>query len=338
MSSQATRIEPALLSTHPKRIGSDDQADIEGHQILGPLNSSLTGRTYLARHRELGRMVVIKLLHTNADTKTRARFEREARALSQVSHDHVAGLLGFGTTTGGRRYMIVEHVEGRDLRQTLARWGRLPERRALRLLDQLARALHAVHTAGLVHRNLKPESVLLGQGRDGKELVKLTNFGLVRGEPADGELGVTRTGPMLGTPRYWSPEQVLGEPADARSDIYAFGVLAYELLTGHTPFQSTTTEGFAWQHVVVAPPRALDGEGRPRLRPEIERFLDRCLAKHRDQRYESMLEVRRALKRARTRIPPAPSPTLRERLNTPELWLAIGIAFFVGVLAALVLR
>ena len=124
MSPQAPRAERDFLSMQATFIGGDDQPDIEGHQLLGPLNNSLTGRTYLARHRELGRMVVIKLLHATADSKTRGRFEREARALSQVSHDHVASLLGYGTTTLGRRYLIVEHVEGRDLRQTLARWGR----------------------------------------------------------------------------------------------------------------------------------------------------------------------------------------------------------------------
>lgn len=322
--------------------------DIDGqYQILGPLGSSLTGRSFLARHRELGRLVVVKFMHETASPRTRGRFEREARALAQVSHDHVASLLGYGRTADGRRYMVVEHVEGRDLRQTLNRWGRLPERRALRILEQLARALSAVHAVGLVHRNLKPETVLLGQARDGKEIVKLTNFGLVRGEPnALGESEEssrnTQTGPMHGTPRYWSPEQVLGEPTDARSDVYAFGVLAYELLTGHTPFQSTTTVGFAWQHVSVTPPRPLDRDGRPRLRPELERILSRCLAKQPDLRYPSMVEVRKALTLARRlKVTPA-APRLGQRLATrlrqPETLLVIASAFLAGLLGALIAR
>jgi len=322
--------------------------DIDGqYQILGPLGSSLTGKSFLARHRELGRLVVVKFMHETADARTRGRFEREARALTQLSHDHVASLLGYGRTADGRRYMVVEHVEGRDLRQTLNRWGRLPERRALRILEQLARALTAVHAVGLVHRNLKPETVLLGQSRDGKEIVKLTNFGLVRGEPsdpgafADGNSN-SRTGPMHGTPRYWSPEQVLGEPTDARSDIYAFGVLAYELLTGHTPFQSTTTMGFAWQHVSVSPPRPLDREGRPRLRPELERILARCLAKQPDQRFASMTDVRAALSRVRKvnvkALAPSPGQRLVARLRQPETWLIIASAFLAGLLGSLIAR
>jgi len=336
-------------SAQPTRRALDPIAaapayDIDGqYQILGPLGSSLTGRSFLARHRELGRLVVVKFMHETADARTRGRFEREARALAQVSHDHVASLLGYGRTADGRRYMVVEHVEGRDLRQTLARWGRLPEKRALRILEQLSRALGAVHAVGLVHRNLKPETVLLGQARDGKEVVKLTNFGLVRSEPSEhGDMtGNTRTGPMHGTPRYWSPEQVLGEPTDGRSDIYAFGVLAYELLSGHTPFQSTTTEGFAWQHVSVTPPRPVDNDGRPRLRPELERFLSRCLAKQPDQRYASMTELRRALIHTRTAKvapPPTVSQRLAARIAQPETWLVIASAFMAGLLGALIAR
>jgi len=325
--------------------GAHAASDIDGqYQVLGPLGSSLTGRSFLARHRERGRLVVVKFMHETANAHTRGRFEREARALAQVSHDHVASLLGYGRTADGRRYMVVEHVDGRDLRQTLARWGRLPERRALRILEQLARALTAVHAVGLVHRNLKPETVLLGQARDGKEIVKLTNFGLVRSEPSEfGDSSTnTRTGPMHGTPRYWSPEQVLGEATDARSDIYAFGVLAYELLTGHTPFQSTTTEGFAWQHVSITPPRPLDGDGHSRLRSELERLLSRCLAKQPDQRYASMSEVRKALSRARiSKVAPRP-PSVGQRfigsLRQPEVWLILASAFMAGVLGALIAR
>ena len=320
--------------------------DLDAHyQILGPLGSSLTGRSFLARHRELGRLVIVKLMHDSAVARSSRiphRFEREARALAQVQHEHVAGLLGYGRTADGRRYMIVEHVDGRDLRATLQRWGRLPERRALRILDQLGQALGAVHAAGLVHRNLKPESILIGQSRDGLEIVKLTNFGLVRSDEPKGEGERTRTGPMHGTPRYWSPEQVLGAPVDARSDIYAFGVLAYELLTGATPFESSTTEGFAWQHVSLAPPRPLDAEGRPRLRPETERFLARCLEKDPAQRFPTMHDARRALLKLRQRPSARRRPDLAQRLaaraRQPETWLVIASAFMAGLLGALIGR
>lgn len=318
---------------------ADKLHDLDGaYQILGPIGSSLTGRSFLARDRELGRLVVVKLMHESADARVRSRFEREAKALSRLSHDHVASLIAYGRTADNRRYMIVEHVDGHDLRKTLERWGHLPERRALRILDQLARALQAVHEVGLVHRNLKPESVLLGQGRDGREHVKLTNFGLVRAGPDPA--GTTKTGPMHGTPAYWSPEQVLGEPADQRSDVYAFGVLAYELLTGQLPFRSTTTEGFAWQHVKVAPPRPLDGDGHPRLSRELERLLARCLAKRPEDRFASMSEVRRALAAARRprRARPSLEARILQRVRQPETWIIVSLAFFAGLLGALLAR
>lgn len=319
---------------------SHSAIDIDGrYQILGPLGSSLTGSSFLARHRELGRRVVVKLEHDRADAVLKARFEREAQALSRLDHPHVARLLDFGQTADHRRFMVVEHVEGRDLRQMLERWGRLPEPRVLRILDQLADALGAVHAVGLVHRNLKPENVLIGEGRHGEDLVKLTNFGLVRSEGAGFDDSGTKTGAMQGTPRYWAPEQVLGEPADARTDVYAFGVLAYELLTGRPPFLSSTVEGFAWQHVHQRVPRALDPNGRPRIRPQLEAVLARCLAKHPNERFASMREVRKALRATRRVRVQARAPTLAERvrgrLAAPETWIVVGAAFLAGLLGAL---
>ena len=337
MSASSAPTQISRSPAHPRDIDAQ-------YQILAPLGSSLTGRSFLAIHRELGRRVVIKLLHETADSRVRARFEREARALSRLEHEHVAALLAYGRTEDGRRFMVVEHVEGSDLRTALKRWGRLPERRALRLLEQLARALEAVHAEGLVHRNLKPESVLLGEARSGKELIKLTNFGLVRDAHGFGAPTVThertRTGPMHGTPVYWSPEQVLGIPADARSDIYAFGVIAYELLTGRPPFASSTTMGYAWQHVSETPPRPLDREGHPRFRREIEHVLVKCLAKHPEQRFASARELRAALAAARiVRRPAAERVPLAKRLaaraREPETWLVVAGAFLAGLLGAL---
>jgi len=311
-------------------------------RIVAPLDSSLTGRTYLGRHAELDQPVVIKLMHLGSSLTVRARFEREARALSCIAHPHVARLLAYGKTADGRRYMVTEHTEGRTLRKVLQRWGRLPEARAFRVLDQVAQALEATHRAGLVHRNLKPESVVLGETRDGSDLVKLTNFGLVRATFAlDDRLGdaSTRTGAMTGTPRYWAPEQVLGDLADARTDVYAFGLLAYEILTGKSPFESTTTEGFAWQHVHQAP-RLTDRQGRARVRPAVQALVMRCLAKHPDQRFASMSELREALRRARgvarreSRQRTVKAKVVAQ-LRRPEVWVTAAVAFFAGLFGAL---
>lgn len=311
-------------------------------EIISALDSSLTGRTYLGRHVELDKPVVVKLMHIDSSPSVRARFEREARALARVSHHNVARLMAFGKTGDGRRYMVTEHIEGRTLRKALQRWGRLPEGRALRVLEQIAAALEATHRAGLVHRNLKPESVVLGETRDGGDLVKLTNFGLVRDVwPAD-EAALqpsTKTGAMTGTPRYWAPEQVLGDVTDARTDVYAFGVLAFEVMTGRSPFESTTTEGFAYQHVHLAP-KLTDRHGNPRLRPVFELIVRRCLAKHPDERYASMSEVLVALRAARTearrRARSQPFAKIaKKQIRRPELWLMTGVAFLAGLLGAI---
>lgn len=329
---------------HSSVLPPTDDALIAGQfKIVAPLDSSLTGRTWLGRHAELDQPVIIKLMHVGSSPTVRARFEREARALSCIAHPHVARLLAYGKTGDGRRYMVTEHTEGRTLRKVLQRWGRLPEGRALRVLDQIAQALEATHRAGLVHRNLKPESVVLGETRDGTDLVKLTNFGLVRASFAmDDRLGdaSTRTGAMTGTPKYWAPEQVLGDTADARTDVYAFGVVAFEVLTGKSPFESTTTEGFAWQHV-HQPPKLTDRQGRARLRPALEMIVRRCLAKHPDQRFATMTELREALRKARGAARrEARQRTLQGRvkaqLRRPEVWVTATVAFLAGLLGALV--
>lgn len=344
--------KPAPLQRNPElpdqRLASSDTAGlIAGQfQILGPLDSSLTGRTYLGRHAELDRPVIIKLMHMDSSPSVRTRFEREARALARVSHQHVARLLAYGKTSDGRRYIVTEHVDGQTLRKALSRWGRLPAARVLRLLDQLAQALEAVHKAGLVHRNIKPESVILGESRDGKDLVKLTNFGLVRdawpgANDRIGE-GATKTFAMTGTPRYWAPEQVLGDQTDGRTDIYAFGVLAFELLTGRSPFESTTTEGFAWQHVHQAP-ALTDRHGRARLSPALEAVIARCLAKHPDERFPSIADLRAALRKAREGLTvrsakKTPGQKLVKYLSRPEPWIVTAVAFLAGLLGAVIGR
>lgn len=341
----ATSVAPSSLTTSI-RPGNDPALIAGQFQILGPLESSLTGRSYLGRHVELDRPVVIKLMHVSGSASVRARFEREARALARISNQHVARLLAYGKTEDNRRYMVVEHIEGQTLRRSLARWGRLPETRVLRILEQVAAALESVHRAGLVHRNLKPESILLGETRDGGDMVKLTNFGLVRDAwPAAGDKlaeGATSTKAMTGTPRYWAPEQVLGDTTDARTDIYAFGVIAFEMLTGRNPFESTTAEGYAWQHVHQAP-LMTDRQGRLRVRPELATIITRCLAKHPDQRFGSSAELRVALRATREAMlrrahTGSRLDDIKATFSKPEVWLVGGAVFLSGLLGALLTR
>jgi serine/threonine-protein kinase len=274
--------------------------------IISPLGSSHTGRTYLARQLELDRLVVIKFMHEPRSARSSRpleRFQREARALARLDHPHVARLLDYGEAADGRRYMVTEHVEGRPLAALQERFGWLPQERVVGLLDQIASALAGAHDHGLVHRNLKPRSVVVSESRDGSDHAHLVDFGLVKESAPDGaepaSHGVTGgPGGWYGTPRYLSPEQAFGRPSDARTDVYAIGLLAFELLSGRPPFDAHSPITCAYMHAVVAAP-ALDAQpdGTP-IAPRLRDLVARCLAKAPEDRFPTMHALRAALEDA----------------------------------------
>ncbi|TNF37649.1 MAG: serine/threonine protein kinase [Deltaproteobacteria bacterium] len=273
------------------------------YAIISPLGSSLTGRTYLARQLELDRLVVIKFMYEPRRARSSRpleRFQREARALARLDHPHVARLLDYGETEDGRRYMVTEHVDGRSLSALRDRFGWLPQERVVALVDQLASALAGAHDRGLVHRNLKPQSIVVAESRDGRDHAYLTDFGLVKerelvegdGDPRSATGGA---GGWYGTPRYLSPEQAFGRPSDARSDVYTLGLLAYELLAGRPPFDAHNAVTCAYMHAVVeAPPLEAQPDGTP-IAPHLRRLVARCLAKAPEDRFTSMHALRAAL-------------------------------------------
>ncbi|MFT7582608.1 MAG: serine/threonine protein kinase [Myxococcota bacterium] len=330
------------------------------------MGSSLTGRTYLARQISIDRLVVIKFMHEAEQarsTRPVARFEREGRALARLDHPGIAALYDYGVTADGRRFMVTEFVDGRSLKALEDRFGWLPQPRALALLDQLAAALGEAHRAGLVHRNLKPQNVFVSEERDGKDRATLVNFGLVK------EIGEVEARDSLvpehldlgscGTPRYMSPEQALGSDIDARSDVYSFGALAYELLTGSAPFEEKTPVAYAYKHASVQPEMPTERFGEMRVHPEVEALLVRCLRKRPSERFASMDGVRAqiavasaAVAEGRNRHPavaaqtPAGSvrtrsfasrlPRIDQLSDGQRLWLVAGVAFGAAVLGALV--
>jgi len=273
------------------------------YEIISPLGSSHTGRTYLARQIEVDRLVVIKFMHEPRrarSTRPLERFQREARALARLDHPNVARLLDYGETEDGRRYMVTEHVEGRPLAVLQERFGWLPQARVVAILDQLASALAGAHDRGLVHRNVKPQSVVIAESRDGSDHAFITDFGLVKERGPDAAAPVERNltggaGGWYGTPRYLSPEQAFGRPSDARSDVYTLGLIAYELLAGHSPFDAHNAVTCAYMHAVVEAP-ALDAQpdGTP-IAPHLRQLVARCLAKKPEDRFPSMHAFRAAL-------------------------------------------
>lgn len=262
----------------------------------------------------LNRSVAIKVLHSqfSADEAFVKRFRREAQAAANLSHPNIVGIYDWGQA-GGTYFIVMEIVDGRSLRDVLRSEGALLSRRATEIAAETAAALSVAHSAGLVHRDVKPGNILLA--KDGT--VKVTDFGIARAWDDSQEL--TRTGAVMGTATYFSPEQAQGASADERSDVYALGVVLYEMLTGRPPFVGDSPMSVAFQHVSTeAPPPSS-------LNPDVPKSLDAVVAKslRKDPaaRYQSAEEMRQdllsVLKGGHVETPPvavpvAPTPGNRD--------------------------
>lgn len=221
-----------------------------------PLGSGGMARVYRGRHEVLDERVAIKVLHgeLSADKHLAKRFEREARSLSRIRHPNVVEVRDFGQTSSGLLYMVMELVDGHTLAEALRRAGPLPPGEAGRIAADIALGLGAAHDTGYVHRDLKPGNVVLDV-RSSPSAVKILDFGLVGlVEGSDSDTPLTRQGTFFGTPTYMSPEQSAGERAVPASDMYALGVVLYELLTGSPPFFGDIRQ-LAQQHMQTEPPR-----------------------------------------------------------------------------------
>lgn len=249
------------------------------------------GTVYLAEHVALGKRVAVKVLRPeySRDDELVRRFEQEARAASQIGHENIVDVVDFGRTPGGSLYFAMEALEGESLARLIQRQGALPVGRALLVLAQICRALGAAHARGVVHRDLKPENVHLVARDDGSDLVKVLDFGISKthGVPDGGR--ITRAGSIIGTPEYMAPEQAMAVAVDHRCDVYAFGVLAYEMLTGTLPFQGETPLATLLKH--QSEPPEPPSRRRPDLPPETEAMVLRALVKRPEGRQQDMGEV-----------------------------------------------
>jgi eukaryotic-like serine/threonine-protein kinase len=236
---------------------------------------------YKAQDSLLERYVALKLLHEqyNADDDFVERFKREARLVAQLQHPSIVTVIDRGDEDG-RQYIVFEYIDGENLKEYLVRKGRLDVSEALEIALEVARALAFAHDAGLVHRDVKPQNVLLnGDGR-----AKVTDFGIARS--LDVDTGMTQTGTVLGTSNYIAPEQAGGHPVDAQTDVYSLGAVLYELLAGDVPFPGETFVAVALKHVHEPPPNLLDARSDVPLR--VAAAVDRALEKDPDQRFPSM--------------------------------------------------
>jgi eukaryotic-like serine/threonine-protein kinase len=235
---------------------------------------------YRARDRLLERQVAIKILHEHysRDEGYVERFRREARSAAKLSHPNIVTVIDRGEA-GGRQYIVFEFVDGQNLKQLIVGRGRLPVRDALELGIEIGRALAFAHAQGLVHRDVKPQNVLLGNGD-----VKVTDFGIARS--LDVNIGLTQTGTVLGTSEYISPEQATGRQVDPRTDVYSLGVVLYELLAGEPPYSGDSFVSVAMRHVNDAAPSI--SLARPDVPLRVDAALQRAMAKDPDDRFQSM--------------------------------------------------
>jgi eukaryotic-like serine/threonine-protein kinase len=267
------------------------------YELLELIGRGGMSSVWKAHDRLLDRIVAIKVLHEQftADEEYVERFRREARSVAQVSHPNIVTVIDRGEDEG-RQFIVFECVEGENLKQLIERTGRLPVREALELAVQMGRALAFAHGRGLVHRDVKPQNVLLNE--DGQ--AKMTDFGIARSVDVQ---GVTITGTVLGTSEYIAPEQARGQRVDALTDVYSLGVVLYELLTGSVPFQGENFVAIALRHVNEPPPSVL--ERRPDAPPRVAMAVDRAMAKRPEDRFESMDEFVSELEDALADLDPA---------------------------------
>ena len=237
------------------------------------------GRVYLARDPQLRRFVAVKVLlqTSDAEREGHARFRREAQAIAAVSHANVVAIHGVGELPDGTPYFIMQHVAGGSMADRLASTGPLPIELAERVLGDVAAGLAAAHKRGIVHRDVKPANVLWDE--EG-ERATVSDFGIAAFQGPEGDEGdirITGSGMAVGSPTYMSPEQLLAEPVTPKSDIYALGLLGYELLTGHGPYLARAPSEIVAAHLRHVPRRL--SELRPEIPPDLDMLLVRCLAK-----------------------------------------------------------
>jgi serine/threonine-protein kinase len=255
------------------------------------------GQVYKAVHVDLDAPFAIKIVRSSllADPGVVGRFQREARAASRLHHPNVIAVTDFGQTEDGVLFMVMEHVAGKNLARIIADEAPLPERRVVHIGAQILSGLSEAHANQILHRDLKPENVMVESRRDTQDSIKVLDFGIAKVLMTEAPATtMTRAGLVVGTPGYMSPEQMTGEELDARSDLYAVGVVLYEMLTGKLPYSASTPIQMAHRQMTEAPPPPSTRRPDP-VSPALESLVMRALSARREDRLGSADEMREML-------------------------------------------
>jgi len=270
------------------------------YRLTAPLGEGGMSTLWRAVDQQLDREVAVKILRPqySADPGFAARFRQEARSVASLTHPNIVSVYDYGTDPdGATQYIVMQLVEGRDLAAILKERGRISADDAVQVAIAVASALEAAHRRGIVHRDVKPGNILITDDGD----VKVTDFGIAR---AVSEASMTVTGTTLGSVHYFSPEQARGDEVTGRSDVYALGIVLYEMLTGHRPFEGDSAAGVALKRLTENPPRPMVA-GQP-LPPGLEAILRRALEREPDKRFPdagSFAEALRAWSKDPTSVP-----------------------------------
>ena len=277
------------------------QVDNAEYVIVDRIGSGGMGSVYKAEQPSMNRMVAIKVLHPRFATRDDlvARFRREARAMSQLSHPNTARVYKYGALDDGSVYFVMDYLEGRNLAAEVRENGPMDAERAIGVMVQVCGALEEAHRAGIVHRDLKPENVFLTKQGGSADFPKVLDFGLAKmseKQMGRGSMMFTQQGMVFGTPEFMSPEQAQGEALDQRSDIYSLALILYELITGKLPFDAKTPLDMMKAHVRDVPIALSERIPGKKFWPEFEAVINKALAKNPDDRYASAAEFGEALR------------------------------------------
>jgi serine/threonine-protein kinase len=262
--------------------------------ILAVLGEGGMGRVYLAEHVKMNRQCAVKVMNPSLlhDDDSHQRFAREASSAASILHPNVAAVFDYGEADK-IVYLVMEYVDGESISTIVGREGALDPRRAIDIARQVADGLHAAHELGIVHRDLKPDNIIVTRNKSGKEIPKVVDFGIAKAVTDSREDGLTQSGLVIGTPEYMSPEQLLGDPVDARADIYSLGCILYQMLTGRPAFAAESREQMIRRRLHESPPHIRD------LLPDLPRRLDttivHMLARSPKDRMHTAAEARDAL-------------------------------------------
>jgi serine/threonine-protein kinase len=301
------------------------------YKIVEAIGHGGMGRVYKALQAPLERVVALKILGAGHDRDPNffKRFFLEASVTAKLTHPNTITLYDYGRTDDGIFFIAMEFLDGRTLSQAMQAEGPLAQDRVIHIAQQICRSLREAHALGIIHRDLKPANVMLLRQQDDHDFVKVLDFGLVKFFSGDNpETDITNAGTFMGSPHYIAPEQARNQSPDQRCDIYSLGVLLYHMLTGRVPFTAPAPVDIILKHLHDAPvpPRQL----RPDLQiaPELQRIVLRCMAKGREQRYQSMDELLVHLKAVRAHltgisaphsVPPQTGPQPQAKPITPGM-------------------